>query len=109
MIQLSNRELTLDLLDPDSDPSRLGTRYCWGGYIWQVHDVRHGPLLTGPEWPEPKPTPFNGQGLPESFRFRTRDERALTWNGREGVHLGGGSCARPRPAKRKWRSPAAGP
>jgi hypothetical protein len=91
MIQLSNRELTLDLLDPDSDPSRLGTRYCWGGYIWQVHDVRHGPLLTGPEWPEPKPTPFNGQGLPESFRFRTRDERALTWNGREGVHLGGGS------------------
>lgn len=70
MLQLAHDHLTVDLLDPASaaDQTRLGTRYCWGGYIWQVTDARFGPLTTGPEWPEAAPTPFNGQGLPESFR-----------------------------------------
>lgn len=70
MLQLAHDTLTVDLLDPASaaDQARLGTRYCWGGYIWQVTDPRVGPLTTGPEWPEAAPLPFNGQGLPESFR-----------------------------------------
>lgn len=90
MITLANAELSLQLIDPIADRDRLSSRYCWGGYIWQVFDAAGEPLVTGPEWPNPAPRPFNGQGLPESFRFRRRSGEALTWNGREGVHLGGG-------------------
>ncbi len=92
MLHLANRELRLDLLDP-SDPADIahqGSRYCWGGYIWQVHDTKFGPLVSGPEFPKPDPTAFNGQGLPESFRHRTREGKPLTWQGREGIALGAG-------------------
>jgi hypothetical protein len=70
MLSLANRSLSVALLDPEdpADQRRQGTRYCWGGYIWQVTDPAAGPLLAGPEWPDPNPTAFNGQGLPESFR-----------------------------------------
>jgi hypothetical protein len=86
MLRLANSALTVDLLDP-ADPTeqaRQGPRYCWGGYIWQVSDARLGPLLAGPQWPQPDPTPHNGKGLPESFRhsdfhtqrpLRLRDDR----------------------------------
>lgn len=90
MITLANAELSLQLIDPVADRDRLSSRYCWGGYIWQVFDAAGQALVTGPEWPNSTPRPFNGQGLPESFRFRRRSGEALTWNGREGVHLGGG-------------------
>lgn len=89
-LQLQNRELRVDLLNPAVDAGRLGPRYCWGGYIWQVHDLQAGPLLTGPEWPEPTPSAFNGQGLPESFRHRTLEGRPLTWSGDRGVAVGAG-------------------
>lgn len=70
MLKLNNGELRVELLDPADpvDRARLGIRFVWGGYIWQVHDPKVGPLLAGPEWPSSKPIPFNGQGLPESFR-----------------------------------------
>lgn|GEM_PF-374175 len=93
MLTLANAHLCLDVLDPVADRARLGPRFCWGGFIWQVHDVVLGPLLTGPEWPAPAPTPFNGQGLPESFRHRTREGRPLTWQGERGVALGAGELA----------------
>ncbi|WP_414664954.1 hypothetical protein [Horticoccus sp. 23ND18S-11] len=93
MLTLENTELQIELLDPVADAARQGTRYCWGGYIWQVHDRTIGPLVSGPEWPEPKPTAFNGQGLPESFRHRSRDGRPLTWRGREGIAIGIGALA----------------
>lgn len=69
MLTLANDSLRVELIDPAdaADRTRLGTRYCWGGYVWQVHDSA-GPLLAGPEWPVDRPTAFNGQGLPESFR-----------------------------------------
>lgn len=70
MLSLRNAALAVDIIDP-ADPAnrpKLGLRYCWGGYIWQVSDPTVGPLVTGPEWPNPAPIPFNGQGLPESFR-----------------------------------------
>jgi len=70
MLTLASNSLRAEVLDPTdtADRARLGTRYCWGGYVWQVHDPVAGPLLTGPEWPVDRPIPFNGQGLPESFR-----------------------------------------
>jgi hypothetical protein len=70
MLHLANRELTLDLLDPaaPADAERQGTRVWWGGYIWQIRDHATTTLLAGPEWPNANPIPFNGQGLPESFR-----------------------------------------
>lgn len=70
MLALSNHELTAQVLDPADPIDRLrqGSRYCWGGYVWQVVDSKVGPLLAGPEWPEAAPRAFNGQGLPESFR-----------------------------------------
>ena len=94
MLQLENRELRVDLLDPSAEAARLGPRFCGGGYVWQVHDARVGPLLSGPEFPRPDPAPFNGQGLPESFRHQTLEGRALTWRGVDGVALGAGRLRR---------------
>ncbi|MDB6128454.1 MAG: hypothetical protein JWM35_2350 [Verrucomicrobia bacterium] len=70
MLTLKNSSLAVTLLDPadPADQRRQGTRYCWGGYVWQVTDAKAGPIFAGPQWPEPEPTAFNGQGLPESFR-----------------------------------------
>ncbi len=95
MLHLENNSLRVDLLDPANpeEITRQGTRYCWGGYIWQVHDARRGPLISGPEYPKPDPTPFNGQGLPESFRHRARDGTPLTWSGSTGLGVGIGVLA----------------
>ena len=100
MLHLSNRELTLDILDP-SDPAdrrRQGWRYCHGGYVWQVHDRNLGPLLAGPSYPA-EPSVFDGQGLPESFRHTRRDPPVrLTWDADAGVALGAGTIvANPAP------------
>lgn len=93
MLSLANRTLRVELLDPADDATRRGPRYCRGGYIWQVHDASRGPLVSGPEYPHSAPTPFNGQGLPESLRHRTRDGRPLTWRGAEGLGIGIGRLA----------------
>lgn len=94
MIELRNEELSVALLDPVADRARLGARYVWGGYIWQVFDRDGTPLLRGPEWPNPAPVPFNGQGLPESFRHRSLDGRDFTWRGERGSGLGIGALER---------------
>lgn len=91
MTSLESGDLRLELLDPTTDHARLGPRFCWGGFIWQVHHRVAGPLFTGPEWPDPAPLPFNGQGLPESFRHKTRAGKPLTWQGDQGVALGAGA------------------
>src|SRR5262249_35175318 len=90
MLVLQNGALRVDVLDPAADAARQGPRFCWGGYVWQVHDVTAGALLSGPEWPKEKPSAFNGQGLPESFRHRTLAGKSLTWHGDTGVALGAG-------------------
>lgn len=94
MLQLANAELTVDLLDPAAEHARLGPRFCWGGYIWQVHDHAIGALLTGPEWPNPAPAPHNGQGLPESFRHSTTEGRPLLWEDSTGLAPGSGRLTR---------------
>jgi hypothetical protein len=94
MLHLANAELTVDLLDPAAEHARLGPRFCWGGYIWQVADRAVGPLLTGPEWPNPTPRPHNGQGLPESFRHSTTTGQPLLWDGAVGLAPGAGALGR---------------
>ena len=94
MLTLIHGDLRVDLLDPTADLAKLGPRFCWGGYIWQVHDNRAGTLLTGPEWPEENPTPHNGQGLPESFRHSTTTGQPLLWDGGIGLAPGAGALAR---------------
>lgn len=93
MLRLAGSDLTIELLDPAAEADRLGPRFCGGGFVWQVRDRTGAPLCTGPEWPSPQPDPFNGQGLPESFRHRTLAGQPLTWRGDAGVALGAGEIA----------------
>jgi hypothetical protein len=94
MPTLSNNQLRIEVLDPLADRARLGQRYGWGGYIWQVHDANHGPLLAGPEWPEANPSVDNGQGLPEACRHRTTRGEPLLWKDNIGLLPGGGKLGR---------------
>lgn len=72
MFTLENDQLAVEILDPVADAARFGVRYCTGGYIFQVHDRRHGALLSGPTWPESFNW-FDGQGLPEAFNLQPLD------------------------------------
>ena len=94
MLHLANAELSVDLLDPAADHARLGPRFGWGGFIWQIRDRDVGALLTGPEWPNPTPSPLNGQGLPESFRHSTTTGEPLLWRDQQGLAPGAGALAR---------------
>lgn len=76
MQSLEDADLTVKILDPLTDTEKLGSRYCSGGYVWQVEDARHGELLAGPCFPDPEPPPFDGQGLPEVFEIALEQDRA---------------------------------
>ena len=69
MITIKNECLSVSIRDPHEDLEQLGLRYCHGGYIWQVYDAASRPLLSGPRYPNPAPPPFDGQGMPEAFKF----------------------------------------
>ncbi len=68
MYVLANEHLTVMVLDPSVDQERFGTRYCTGGYIFQVTDPRHGDLLSGPTYPDSFNW-FDGQGIPDAFNL----------------------------------------
>lgn len=67
MYVLENDQLAVSILNPETDLERCGSRYCVGGYIYQVTDAARGPLLAGPEYPNPHPNVFDGQGAPDMF------------------------------------------
>lgn len=73
MYTLSNDALSVTVLDPLADRARFGTRYCTGGYIFQIDDAQHGPLLTGANYPESF-VPYNGQGIPDAFNLSPLSE-----------------------------------
>jgi len=68
MYTLSGETLEVAILDPVADQERFGVRYCTGGYIFQVTDRSHGPLLTGPTYPHSFNW-FDGQGIPDAFNL----------------------------------------
>src|SRR5258706_1489273 len=68
MYTLSNTDLQVEVVDPVADPARFGPSYCTGGYIFQITDARHGPLLTGPTYPSDFNW-FDGQGIPDAFNL----------------------------------------
>ncbi|MCL2183572.1 MAG: hypothetical protein FWB85_08905 [Chitinispirillia bacterium] len=68
MITIKNNNLSAEIRNPGEDLEQLGTRYCHGGYIWQIYDREGRPLMSGPHYPDPCPIPFDGQGMPEAFK-----------------------------------------
>src|SRR5215467_14433079 len=68
MYMLTNDELQVSILDPVADQARFGTRYCTGGYIFQITDANRGPLLAGPTYPASFNW-FDGQGIPDAFNL----------------------------------------
>lgn len=93
MHYLKSGSLSAAIINPETDTELLGNRYCWGGYIWHVNCAERGDLTTGPEWPVSPPDPWNGQGLPEVFRW---DDKILghptTVNEQEGFIIGIGQA-----------------
>jgi hypothetical protein len=68
MYSISNNSLSVSILDPVADQERFGTRYCTGGYIFQVEDRARGPLMSGPNFPDGF-VRYNGQGIPDTFNL----------------------------------------
>jgi hypothetical protein len=89
MYTLADDSLSVSILDPLADRQHLWTRYCHGGYIYQVTDARHGPLLSGPQYPGPH-SAFDGQGIPDAFNLSPLTERGKASS--EALLIGIGRC-----------------
>ena len=89
MYSLKNDVLDVSVLDPLADQDRFGSRYCTGGYIFQVTDARLGPLLSGPTYPDSFNW-FDGQGIPDAFNRGSLREPDATSS--EALVIGVGVC-----------------
>jgi hypothetical protein len=94
MFFLNNKELEIQILDPVENKNLLGSRYCTGGYIFQVKDVEKGNLLSGPHYPDHFDV-FDGQGSPEVFVTALNQEEAKV--GDDVFVLGVGTITRTSP------------
>jgi hypothetical protein len=92
MFKLESSQLSADILDPVEDNNLLGSRYCMGGYIFQVKDRTKGDLLAGPTYPDNGYNAFDGQGAPEVFLTALNEDKAKV--GEDVVVLGVGAVTR---------------
>jgi hypothetical protein len=90
MYSVANASLTVSILEPIADRERFGTRYCTGGYIFQVTDAKLGAVMSGPRYPDGFST-FDGQGIPDAFNLAPLDGPAGTG---QALILGIGLCDR---------------
>lgn len=95
MFKLENSQLSVHILDPIADKPLLGSRYCVGGYIFQVRDTMKGELLAGPTFPDGNFNTFDGQGAPEVFLTALNEDKAKA--GEDVVVLGVGVVTRTSP------------
>jgi hypothetical protein len=89
MYTLKNNALEVAILDPIADQERFGTRYCTGGYIFQVEDTQQGPLLSGPTYPDSFNV-FDGQGIPDAFNLSPLSDASAKDN--KAMIIGIGLC-----------------
>lgn len=89
MYCLANSSLQIEILDPITDRNKFGVRYCTGGYIYQVSDLKHGHLLSGPTYPDSFNW-FDGQGIPDAFNWMPL--RSPQKNDSEVLIIGVGLC-----------------
>jgi hypothetical protein len=95
MFKIETPQLSLDILDPAADRQLLGSRYCAGGFIFQVRDPEKGELLAGPTYPDGCYNVFDGQGAPEVFLTALNEDMAKA--GEDVVVLGVGIVTRTSP------------
>ena len=89
MFALKSDSLQVCILDPAEDRRCFGTRYCTGGYIFQVLDVRHGEVMSGPTYPDSFNW-FDGQGIPDAFNLSPLRDPAS--DNPEAMVIGIGRC-----------------
>jgi hypothetical protein len=95
MFKIENHQLSAHILDPVADKHLLGSRYCTGGYIFQIKDRTMGNLLAGPTYPHGTYNPFDGQGAPEVFLTALNEVKANV--GEDVLVLGVGGVTRTSP------------
>ncbi len=88
MLCIKNNHLSIDILDPETDRQYLGTRYCSGGYIFQITDGQAGALMSGPTFPDSF-NRFDGQGIPDAFNLAPL---GAADGGKETFIIGTGLC-----------------
>jgi hypothetical protein len=89
VLALKSDTLQVCVLDPAADRACFGTRYCTGGYIFQVLDLHHGEVLSGPTYPDSFNW-FDGQGIPDAFNLSPLRDPASTEA--EALVIGVGRC-----------------
>ena len=95
MIKIENTDFVVEIIDPLKDRRLLGSRYCTGGYINQISDIRKGNLLSGPTFGSGSYNAFDGQGAPEVFLTALNEDGAKV--GEDVVVLGVGVVNRTSP------------
>src|SRR5260370_40071349 len=88
MYSIANSSLSVSILDPIADQGRFGTRYCTGGYIFQIDDCQRGALMSGPTYPD-RFEALHGQGIPDAFNLAPLGSPA---GGAQVLILGIGVC-----------------